>query len=118
VVCNHRLHIDALASAFSLAPVVRATGGGMRSPVWRQMFADGLDRTIEVTDTDEAGARGAAVLAGLGVGAYPDLDAAIAATVRVAATHRPDPRRAPAFDRIYQRFTATIEALQPLWQPT
>ncbi len=118
VVCNHRLHIDALASAFTLAPVVRATGGGMRSPVWRQMFADGLGRTIEVTDTDEAGARGAAVLAGLGVGAYPDLNAAIAATVRVAATHRPKARRAKAFDRTYERFTATIDALQPLWHPT
>jgi len=118
VVCNHRLHIDALASAFELSPVVRATGGGMRSPVWRQMFADGLGRTVEVPDTDEAGARGAAVLAGIGVGHYRDLSEAISATVRVSATHRPDPERVTAFNGVYQRFTAAISALTPLWTAT
>lgn len=111
VVCNHRLHIDALATAFSLDPVVRATGGGMRSPVWRQLFADGLGRTIEVPDTDEAGARGAAVFAGLGVGIYRDLAEAVDATVRIAATHEPEKN----LDAIYARFTAAIEALNPLW---
>jgi L-xylulokinase len=118
VVCNHRLHIDALGSAFELSPVVRATGGGMRSGVWRQLFADGLGRTIEVPDTDEAGARGAAVLAGLGVGLYSDLDEAITNTVRIAATHEPDRRRSAAFSATYERFTAAIAALRPLWIET
>lgn len=111
VVCNHRLHIDALAEAFPLSPVARATGGGMRSAVWRQLFADGLGRRIEVVDTSEAGARGAAVLAGLGLGVYADLADAVARTVRVVAVHEPK----GDLERTYDRFRSAISALSPLW---
>ncbi|MGI8870187.1 MAG: FGGY-family carbohydrate kinase [Mycobacteriales bacterium] len=104
VVCNHRLHVDALRSAFDLAPVARATGGGMRSARWRQLFADGLGIGIEVTDTDEAGARGAAVLAGVGIGVYAGLEDAITRTVRIRHVHEPDPARRARFETTYARF--------------
>jgi L-xylulokinase len=115
VVCNHRLHLDALRSAFTIAPVARATGGGMRSARWRQLFADGLGMRIEVVDTEEAGARGAAVLAGVGIGCYTDLSDAVTRTVRLATVHEPDTAGAAAFEQTFARFTAATEALRPLW---
>lgn len=113
VVCNHRLHIEALSSAFRLPASVRCTGGGMQSMAWRQMFADGLRMRVEVPDTSESGARGAAVLAGQGIGAYADLAEAVRRTVRIAAVHEPE--RPDDFDAVYRRFTTTMDALRPLW---
>lgn len=118
VVCNHRLHVDALRSAFSLAPTARATGGGMRSARWRQLFADGLGMRIEVTDTAEAGARGAAALAGIGVGIYADAADAVARTVRIAHVHEPAVAARDRFDETYARFTALTTALAPVWSPS
>ena len=55
------------------------------------MLADATELSLEVTDTAEAGARGAAALAGIGLGWYSALDDAVAATVRVSRRHEPHP---------------------------
>lgn len=115
VVCNHRLHLQALSSAFTITEPIRATGGAMRSTVWRQLFADGLGRRIEIPDTTEAGARGGAALAGIGVGIYSGLADAVARTVRVVDVREPDP--GSGFDAVYDRFTRALRALGPLWSP-
>jgi L-xylulokinase len=113
VVCNHRTHVAALREAFPMASVARLSGGGARSSVWPQMFADGLGVDIEITDTAEAGARGAAVLGGLGVGVWPDLAAAVADTVRVDRRFPVDPVGAQRFDDIYGRYLDLVRALNP-----
>ena len=49
---------------------IRFIGGGAQSDLWCQIHADVLDRTIErVADTVDANLRGAALLAGLALGA-------------------------------------------------
>lgn len=115
VVCNHRTHVAWLREAFAFDGAARLTGGGARSDLWSQLFADGLGMEIEVPDAEEAGARGAAVLAGLGAGVWPDLDAACAATVRVAHRHAPTPDGQARMDDLFDRCTRTREALAPLW---
>lgn len=114
-VCSQRLQVEALTSVFELEARARLAGGATHSPFWSQLFADGLCLEIEVADTDEAGARGAAVLAGLGIGVWPDLESAVKETVRVARTYTPDPVRAAAFDRTYDTFRELRDALAPLW---
>jgi L-xylulokinase len=111
VVCNHRTHVSSLREAFPTGPVARLSGGGSRSSVWPQLFADGLGVDIEITDTTEAGARGAAVLAGLGIGVWPDLDTAVADTVRVDRRFTRDPLGAQRFDDIYDRYQRSVRAL-------
>ena len=115
VVCNHRDHVDALRTRFSPRGAARLSGGGARNATWSQMFADGLGLPVEVSDADEAGARGAAVLAGLGIGCWPDLAAACAATVRVERAHEPTAAGIARFDAIHDRYTRAREALGPLW---
>lgn len=91
VVFSHRTHLDALQSQFPLAGPARLCGGGARSPQWSQLLADATGLDVEVTDSDEASARGAAVLAGLGIGWYASLDEAVDATVRVTRRHEATP---------------------------
>lgn len=114
VTFTHRLHVDALDAAFA-SDLVRLSGGASRSTYWSQLFADVLSRPVEVTDTLEAGALGAAQLAGTATGTYSDLADATARTVRVGARYEPRPEAAPALEDAYQRFHAVMAALAPVW---
>ena len=67
------------------------TGGGARSAFWAQMFADICAIPIETPYVEESGALGVAMLAGVAVGVWPDLEAAAAATARSAIRYEPDP---------------------------
>lgn len=113
-VFNHKGHVDTLRSAFEFTRV-RLTGGGSRSEIWSQMFADALNLSVEVTDADEAGALGAAVCAGIGTGVYRSLEDARERTVRLLRTHEPDPGSRDRLAEAYQTYTALAETLEPLW---
>ena len=51
---------------------VRASGGGTRSPEWRQILADVLNAVVRTVATAEGAAQGAALLAAVGADWYPD----------------------------------------------
>lgn len=73
---------------------IRATGGGTRSAWWTQLKADMLDVPIEVAAEPEPGTFGAALLAGLGVGVYSDIDEASSAFAKTSHTYEPHAERA------------------------
>ena len=91
---NREVLSRAEAAAGRPAEVVRLAGGGARSALWARIKADALNRPVELCDQPEAGLIGAASVAWTGLGRYPDLAAAQAATVRVARRIEPDPARA------------------------
>lgn len=111
VVCNHRAHVEALRDGFALTGAARLTGGGARSAVWTQMFADALAMTVEIPTAQEAGALGAAVLAGWGVGVWPDLAEGVAATTSVRAAFVPTAAGIDRFETLYQRYQRVVQAL-------
>jgi len=96
---NREVLRRAEAAAGLPAEVVRLGGGGARSGLWARIKADALGRPVELTAQPEAGLVGAAAVAWTGLGRYPDLAAAQAATVRVAGRVEPDPARAAAMER-------------------
>jgi xylulokinase len=63
---------------------IRLGGGGARSPLWRQIQADAYGQRVEIVEAEEGAAYGAAILAGVGAKAWPSVDAACDAVVRVA----------------------------------
>jgi xylulokinase len=69
---------------------IRLGGGGARGPLWRQIQADVYGHPVELLKAEEGGAFGAALLAGTGVDAWPSVEAACAATVRVAEAINPE----------------------------
>ena len=113
-VFNHKGHVDDLRSNFEVTRV-RITGGGSRSELWSQMFADALDTTVEVTEAGEAGALGSAVCAGIGTGVYSSLDDATRRVVRLLRTHEPDPESRDRLAEAYETYMALAEALEPVW---
>ncbi|MBI5877360.1 MAG: xylulokinase [Chloroflexi bacterium] len=89
---------------------VRASGGGARSTLWRQLLADVFDAPITTVNTTEGAAYGAALLAGVGAGVYADVDAACAATVRTTATVEPGPA-VPVYAAAYPVYRSLYPAL-------
>ena len=114
VVLGHRVHVDALRERFELDGAARLSGGAARSVVWSQMFADALDLEVEVPSCEETGARGAALLAALGIGWFTSLDET-AATLTLARRHQPEAARRDVLDDAYSRFVALTSALRDVW---
>jgi xylulokinase len=108
--------IQAIAQHQGTQVNVLRTGksGGSQLSVWRQIIVDALDHDLEVSDVDEPGCLGAALLAGVGTGLYKDLGAAVQQTVRSAARTSPDPAAAAIYCEQRSTFNKTFRALEPL----
>jgi xylulokinase len=83
---------------------IRLGGGGSCSPLWRQIQADVYGQSVEIVAVEEGAAYGAAILAGVGVKAWPTVDAACEAVVRVAGKTVPDPHDVLVMNRAYQSY--------------
>ncbi len=92
---------------------VRASGGGTRSALWRQILADVLEAELVTVNTSEGAAYGAALLAGVGAGAWPDVPAACKAVIRITATTRPSPQQVESYRRVYPLYRELYPALKP-----
>jgi xylulokinase len=93
------------------AKSVRVTGGGMKSPVWRQIIADVLGiPVITVNTSDEGAAYGSAILAGVGVGAFKSVEAACDRLVQETSVTKP--RR--DYDQAYARYRKLYPAARSL----
>lgn len=68
---------------------IYAIGGAASSSLWTQMKADALGRSINVPEAEVATSLGAALLAGVGTGLFPDYASAVEATVRIKNTFYP-----------------------------
>ncbi|MCR4763959.1 MAG: autoinducer-2 kinase [Lachnospiraceae bacterium] len=85
-------HVDLVREATGHMPAeVVFAGGASKSPLWCQILADVLGLPVRVPVVREATALGAAILAGVGVGIYPDAAEGAARCVRWDKTYTPDP---------------------------
>lgn len=91
---------------------IRATGGGARSPFWRQMQADVLGSPVTEMAVTEGPAYGAAILAGVGAGIYSDVPAACQQVIRTSGVTEPDPQAAARYDDYYQEYARLYDALK------
>lgn len=82
------------------------TGGGARSPLVRRTLAEVFGIPVATVNREEGPAYGAALLAAVGVGAFPDLGAAAAATLRRVPGDTPPADSHAAYDGPYARFRA------------
>lgn len=89
------------------APITNllAVGGGLGSPVWRQIVADILGHPLRRPTGHERSGVGAALMAGIGAEVFPDYDAVGALIMPPEQTTTPDPNRAAFYAERYQRYT-------------
>ena len=100
------------------AESVRLGGGGARSALWRQIQADIYGRPVGVLEAEEGAAFGAALLAGVGTGIWPSVDAACVRAVRVASETEPDASSADLLNRQYAAYRAVYPALKAVQDAT
>ena len=80
------------------------TGGGAKSPFIRRLQADVYGVPVSTVNREEGPAYGAALLAAVGVGAFPDLASATRATLTRGASERPDSQAHREYQAAYDRF--------------
>jgi xylulokinase len=86
----------------------RATGGGAKSAVWIQVLADIMGQPVIRPQVTEAGALGAAILAGVGSGAFASFREGVEAMVGLDRTFEPEPGR-------HQQYQQRLEKYRDLW---
>ncbi|MBL4928150.1 carbohydrate kinase [Tabrizicola sp. KVB23] len=108
---------DCYSAMGKLPSELRLTGGAARSKGLRGILSAAIHAPVRVSDREEAGAAGAAMMAAVAIGAYPDMQACIAewVTPLLGPAEPPDPRLAAAYDRIFPAFTAARRSLIPAW---
>jgi xylulokinase len=91
---------------------VRVTGGGARSPLWRQILADVLQAEVVTVNTTEGAAYGAALLAATGAGVFPSVESACDASVKITGNTQPDPVEAGMYQKSYLLYRELYPALK------
>jgi len=115
VVFGHLSHIEKLRAAGGQINTARLAGGGSRSSVWSQMFADTIQVPMEVSDGNELGARGAALAAGIGTGIYRDYAEAVGEAVSVVRVHEPIAANTPLYLARYAEYERLTRVMQTPW---
>ncbi|MGH8912493.1 MAG: xylulokinase [Acidimicrobiia bacterium] len=96
---------------------IRASGGGIRSPLWRQILADVLEADIVTVPGDEGAAQGAGLLAAVGAGMFNSVEAACTAAIAVEPGAQPSDR-VPTYRAAHSRYTQLYPALAPTFHAT
>jgi xylulokinase len=89
---------------------VRATGGGARSPLWRQLQADVYGLPVRRTISEEGPAFGAALLAGVAAGAYGSVEEATSVVGLREEVTEPDPERSKSYEEPYETYHSLYPA--------
>jgi xylulokinase len=90
---------------------IRAVGGGARSQWWTQLKADLTNLPIEVVEQQEAGTLGAAILAGLAIGVYDDLEEVSRRFSGTSWVHEPNPERAALHQERLEAYRSLVPTL-------
>ncbi|WP_171241426.1 FGGY-family carbohydrate kinase [Ruegeria sp. HKCCA5491] len=115
VLFEHRRHIEVLKTAGVSFDQAVLSGGGSRSPVWPQMFADCLGVPIYVAEAQETGALGAAIGVSVATGAYGSYEEAIGQMTRRKAEFQSNADMKAHYDNRYAQYLALIEAMRGFW---
>jgi xylulokinase len=92
---------------------VRASGGGTKGALWRQILASVLDAELVTVNTSEGAAFGAALLAGVGAGAWSDVPSGCKAVIKITGSTNPDPAPSEAYQKAYSLYRELYPALKP-----
>ncbi|MCZ2078211.1 MAG: xylulokinase [Bryobacteraceae bacterium] len=94
---------------------VRSSGGGARSPIWRQILADTFGKKVTTLETQEGSAYGAAILAAVGAGAYTSVPEACGAVIREVDSIAPRPHESQLYQRSHEVYRSLYPTLRPIY---
>lgn len=110
-----RRNVEVLEELGVRVDSIRASGGGARSRVWKQIEADVTGREVRVTDQPEAATLGACILAGHGAGLYDSIAEAADRMITMTDVFEPAAENAARYDDAYATYRAATIALDSLY---
>lgn len=102
-----RENCEALSAAGVTISEIIATGGGAKSPIWCQLHADCTGVPVSVPVEKDTACLGAAIIAAVGSGGFPDYSTAADTCIRMERVYHPGDRR----DEKYRRFRRLYQAM-------
>ena len=94
----------------------KVCGGGAKSPVWRKMLCNILNIPLDLPQTEQGPGMGGAMLAMVGAGLYPSVEACADALVSVKETIYPDPELAAKYEAQYRKFRKIYPSVKDLYK--
>ncbi|MGH9717562.1 MAG: xylulokinase [Candidatus Acidiferrales bacterium] len=94
---------------------IRLGGGGARSRFWRRVQAEVYGRAVQILGVEEGPAYGAAILAGVGAGVWPSVEAACESVVHIAECVEPDPEHVAILNAQYARYRRIYPAMKSIY---
>jgi xylulokinase len=95
---------------------VRVSGGGGKSPFWRQVLADVFEKPVVTLATQEGSAYGAALLALVGTGAYASVPEVCRSVIRETGTVSPRGEESRFYRDGHALYASLYPALKPIYQ--
>jgi xylulokinase len=96
-------------------PVLNIIGGGAKSDIWCQIFADVLDRKIrKIKNPIQANARGAAYIASVGLGYIKWKH--ISDHINIEKVFEPNPENREIYDELYEEFLNIYDITKDLYK--
>lgn len=107
-----------LLKSIGVEPIeqVRVSGGGAKSGLWRQILADVLNAELVTVNTTEGAAYGAAVLAGVGVGCWPDVESACDDLIHITELVHPRKKQVEVYDHLYPLYREVYPRLKEVFR--
>lgn len=109
---------DSLEVARSLGIKIERSkicGGGAKSPLWKKMIAAIMNLKLDIIESEEGPGYGGAILAAVGCGEYPSVEAACEKLVKVIDTVEPDPELVAKYEERYQEFKKLYPTVKVLF---
>ncbi|MBP3326721.1 MAG: xylulokinase [Coprococcus sp.] len=110
---------DSLEVAKSLGIKIDSSkicGGGAKSPLWRKIMASVLNLKLEIVENEEGPGFGAAILAAVGCGEYPSVEAACDKLVKIIDVVYPDEELVEKYESRYKKFKKIYPAVTALYE--
>ena len=95
---------------------LNAMGGSAISLLWTQIKADVTGKKVQVPASDTATTLGAALLAGVGCGIYPDYKEAVESTIHITRVHEPNMENHERYQKVMELYLALYENLKELFK--
>jgi sugar (pentulose or hexulose) kinase len=95
---------------------IRLSGGGAKSSVWCQIFADVFNETIRIPSGTELGAKGAAWNAAFALGIFKTRQEAVESFCRIERIYEPNLERAKCYSEVYEIYKQLIPNMFEVWE--
>lgn len=95
---------------------MRVSGGGAKSPLWRQILADVMNQAACTISTEQGPAFGVALLAAVGDGQFKNIEEACKATIEITAKVAPRRHATKMYDRLFPIYQSLYGSLKSAYQ--